>query len=436
MRFATGIVLAGFVLASALSHPTHHHKELAIVWPLFFTAIILSMMFALCQTPSTAPWNWQIVNSVVSGLLAMQWCNILSGLQPNEDDAFGRLMFWIGMYLAVAGFLYILAVSGIQFAAPPREALAWFVSTAAGGFCSAVLPDEFIGHSEGVAILFAEPLIFYFIWMIPRTMEMGLKAWNIQSVQLGVPGTSGRADDDDKIHSWRADCDGICWGAAPFAMAGNGLRILKTCVTGDPYCHNNDRCSWDANGHFWLGATGALLLVTLVCAMPLARMKDSRGFSNIVGSTVLSSLTTSVAMGVLNTLRHEVSTLLCSQFDLCDKNHDVFLYLMVAYAATIVAMIMSMVMAFTFEMMHEESHCLIILQYFQNSVSLQAGLAWYSVFDRAQGSGALDVLGVEGPKLALLLTATILPLYCHFVRPANCKVQDLAKAARAAKKQD
>jgi len=394
------------------------------------------MMFSLCQTPSTAPWNWQIVNSVVSGLMAMQWCNIFGELQPEADDAFSRLMMWIGTYLVVCGFLYMIAVSGVEFKAPPREALAWFVATVAGGFCSSVLPDDFIGHPEGVVVLLAEPLIFYFIWMIPRTMEMGLKAWSIQDVQLGVPGTMGTRAADDKIHSWRADCDSICWGAAPFAMAGNGLRILKTAVTGDPYCHNNDRCSWDENGSFWLGATGSLLLVTIVCAMPLVRMKDSKGFSNILGSTLLSSLTTSVAMSFLNVLRHEVSKLSCSEFGLCDKNHDVFLYLMVAYAATLVAMIMSIVMAWTIAALNEESHCLTILQYCQNSVSLQAGLAWYNVFDKGQASGALDVLGLEGIKLAVLLTVTILPLWCYFIRPANCKVQDCAKAARAAKKQN
>lgn len=440
IRFLNGLPLAGFIASvihevSASTASAHHHKETAIVWPLFASAILVSMMFALCQTKSTAPWTWQVVHSVVSGLLAMQWVDLFAKyFEPDEDQPFQRLISWLVTYLAVCGFLYMLAASDTKFAAPPRMALAWFVSTVASGFCSALLPDDFVGHGVGVAVLLAEQIVFYAIWITPRVIEMGVRGLNIHGVQLGVPGTLGSPGTGDPIAQWRADCDAISWGAAPFALAGNGLRILKTAITNEPYCHINDRCSWGSpgGGQFWIRTLGTLLLVTAICVHPLSKMKNGAGLKNIVGSVLISTLTTSVAMSFLNFLRFSVSSGLCKNWHLCDEGHDVFLALLVAYVSTVAAMLSAIVMSQLNDVL-STGQWRTILQYCQNSVGTQAGLAWYSVFSAGASSGALDVLNLQGSNLAVLLTVTIGPLYVYYIHPANNRAQDLATAATAAK---
>lgn len=435
MKFSTGVVLAGLLLfvsgsgVPTLSAGVAHH-EVAVVWPLFFSAILLSATFALCQTASTAPWMWQVINSVVSGLLAMQWCTMIADYEPPADDAFSRLVVWVVTYLVVCGFLYVLAASGYGKVRGPTLALAWFVSTVAGGFCSAALPEGFDGHPVALGLLLVEQLIFYFIWILPRTMEMGIEAWNIRGVRLGVPGCKGAHRPEDPIAMWRADCDSICWGAAPFAFATTSLRLLAAHHTQDPSCSLSDPCSWHGKNTLWLRISGSFLLATLIFARPLSHLRDSHGVLHIVGSTLLSGLTTAASMSFLNFLRAEISSQLCSRYDMCDLTHQVFLKLMVAYMSTVIAMLSAMVMP-RLEAVLTDKRSLTILQCCQNSVGQQAGLAWYGAFSAAVGSGGLDQLA-SGTGLALVLMATIGPLYVYYIGPANDKVQDDAKAAKAA----
>lgn len=368
------------------------------------------------------------------GILAMQWVDIFGQyIEPDDGNPVGRLIAWIVTYLVICGFLYVLAASDTKFTAPPKEALAWFLTTVACGFCASVLPDDVLGHASGVAILLAEQLVFYAIWLLPRTMEMGIQAWNIKGVRLAVPGCTGGARKEDSIAQWRADCDSILWGAASFALAANGLRMLKTAVTREPYCPTNDRCSWDtpAEGTFWLQASVALMLVTAICVRPLVGMKDGGGLKNIVATLLISALPTTVAMSLLNVLRFQVQDNLCKHLEICDADHDVFLYLMVAYASTCVAMVSAVFMSYADEIF-TGIHWRTILQYCQGAVGTQAGFAWFSVFSAASTSGALDVLFRDGTefKLALLLTVTIGPLYVYYIRPENDRVH-AAKAAKA-----
>jgi len=433
-------VLASVIHAvSANSTAGHHHKELAIVWPLFGSAILLSMMFSLCQTPGTAPYMWQVVNSVMCGILAMQWVDIFGQyIEPDDGNPVGRLIAWIVTYLVVCGFLYMLAASDTKFQAPPADALAWFVATAAGGFCTAVLPDKYAGHGVGVAILFAEQLAFYAIWLIPRTIEMGVAGWDVSDIRLGVPGMKGlsrqalRSKLDGDIAKWRSDCDGITWGAAPFALASNGLRMLKTALSGDKYCAISARCSWGSEfgGSMWINIAAGLVLVTAISVRPLLSLKVGTGVKNIVGSVLISALTTSVALSFLNVLRHEVSSKLCTQFGLCDDNHEVFFALFVAYASTFTAMLSAVVMWKLDEIMEGDGTYSKIFHYIQGAMGSQAGFAWYGVFSAASNTGAMEVVHLKGVTLAWALTATLLPLYVYFIRPAYLRAQDGAAAPK------
>lgn len=409
-----------------------HHKELAVVWPLFFTAILLAIVFALCHTPSTAPWVWSVIHSVVVGLLAMNLVHLTSVFEPADATAHYRLFMWIGTYLGVSGVLYVLAMSGIKV--PAGEALAWVVATVAGAFCGAVFPDE-IDWVHGVGVLLTEQLIFYFIWILPRTLEaMSLEAWNIGTLKLGKP-----ARENCPASMWRAECDGILWGAAPFALAGSCLKLLTQAVTHLPHCQKDELCAWDGNLEgrigLWIKCTGALVVLTVLCATPLQRMIDSTGLTNIAGSTLLSGMTTAVSMSFLNVLRSVISFLLCAKLGMCDnEGHPVFGKLLVAYAATLAACGSAIAMATFEDEVSPGGDAHNIMLKMQGSMGLQAGLAWYGVFDAGSGSGALDMLlggGLIGQTgLAVVLCCTIFPLYAGYVRPANKAAQAKGEADR------
>jgi hypothetical protein len=432
-----GVVLAGLLLIVRANSAVHHHAELAVVWPLYFTAILLAIVFALCHTPGTAPWVWSVINSVLVGLLAMNLVNLTSIFEPDGATANYKLFVWIGSYLGVSGILYVLFMSGLN-AAPASESLAWVCATTAGAFCGAVFPDE-IDWVHGVGVLLTEQLIFYFIWIIPRTLEaQSLEAWNIGTHKLGVA-----ARPDCPVAKWRACCDGILWGASPFALAGSLLKLLTQFVSSDVNCHKDDLCAYDGNEPgritMWIKFTGLMMVLTVLCATPLQRMIDSTGLTNIAGSTMLSGLTTSVSMCFLNVLRAVSTFMLCSKFGMCDNiSHPVFGKLMVAYLATLAACGSAIAMAVFEDEVTTGSDAHNIMLKMQGSMGLGAGLAWYGVFDAGANSGALDRLlggGMVSTKggLAVLLLATIFPLYANYVRPANQRAQAKATADREAK---
>jgi hypothetical protein len=415
MRHLPGVVLAGLLLMVRSNSAPHIHQELAVVWPLYFSAILLVNVFALCQIPGTAPRVWSVINSVLVGLLAMNLVNLTSLFEPPDATANYKLFVWIGSYLGVSGFLYVLAMSGIHITAW-SEALAWVTATTSGAFCGLVFPDE-IDWVHGVGVLFLEQLLFYGIWLLPRTLEQqSLDAWNIGAYQMGVPVQQG-----SPVARWRAECDRILWGASPFALAGSLCKLLTQAVTHDMSCHKDDLCAWDGNldGRIslWTKFTVALIILTVSCATPLQRMIDSTGLTNIAGSTMLSGLTTAVSMTFLNVLRGAVTFGLCHHMGMCDNvTHPVFGKLMVAYLATIAACGSAIVTA----VMPGND----VMLRMQGCMGLQAGLAWYGVFDAGASSGALDRLlggGLIATKggLAVLLLATIFPAYCNFIRPAN-----------------
>jgi len=161
-------------------------------------------------------------------------------------------------------------------------------------------------------------------------------------------------------------------------------------------------------------------------------MKHHHGLVNIVGSFFLSALPILAAMCWLNFLRASINGALCSHLEMCDVHgHPVFLALMVAYASTLVAMLSSIVMP-QMQAAVGGSHWKTILQYCQNAVGTQAGLAWYGTFSAAVAGKALEKIGLAGNmRLALILSATIGPLYVYYIRPAKCRAQE-AKPANAA----
>jgi hypothetical protein len=411
-----------------------------VVWPIYFSAILLACVFALCRTKGTAPWIWSVINSVLVGLLAMNLVNLASTLEPGDASAHYRLYVWIGTYLGVSGFLYVLAMNETHknLVGASSEALSWVIATTAGAFCNQVFPDE-ISWVHGVGVLLTEQLIFYFIWILPRTIqERSLNAWDIGKHKLGVPALEG-----DPVSAWRAECDGILWGAAPFALAGSLCKLITHVVTNNTQCHKDDLCAWDgsldARISMWTKFTGLLIVITVLCAAPLQRMIDRSGLSNIAGSTMLSGLTTSISMCFLNVLRSLVTYGLCSRLGMCNHaDHPVFGKLLVAYLATMAACGSAMVMATVEEDVTPDSDTHHIMQNMQKSMGLQAGLAWYGVFDAAASTGALAVLwggdsgGLVGakPRLAVILLATIFPLYAYHIRPANKAVQAEAQQVR------
>lgn len=416
--------------------PSPKQEELEVVWPLFASAILMSVTFSLCQTPSTASWMWQVINSVVSGLLAMQWCALIAELEPSEDSAFLRLIIWIGTQLGICGFLYVLAKTRAKLAAPPCEALAWVAATVAGQFCNAALPQEGEGDALLVmAVLLVEQLTFYGLWMMLRTFDMGLKGWNIRGVQLGA---SGAPATDDPIARWRADCDSISWGAAPFALAGTTMRMLKFYVTHNATIGYSDREAWLGHGSFWGGSAAIFLLAIVIFSNLLSRMvKGHSGLTNIVGSTLLAALPSATAMCWLNFLRSIIYGAFCTHLKMCDthKKNEVFLSLMVAYASTLLAMLSTMGMALM-DGGVEGKELRTILQECQKAVGTQAALAWSVVFNCAANNYALDRVGLgQSYRLALLLTVTIGPLYIYYIRPSHCRAQE-AKPAKAASHQD
>lgn len=284
----------------------------------------------------------------------------------------------------------------------------------------------------GLGILLTEQLIFYFMWILPRTLEaQSLEAWNIGAHKLGKP-----ARENCPVSEWRAECDGIIWGASPFALAGSVCKLFTHVVAGTTDCHGGF-CSFDGNldGRLsmWTKFTGAFILLTVLCATPLQRMIDGTGLANIAGSTLLSGLTTSVSMGFLNVLRGMVSIGLVKAEYPHYESHPVFFNLCVAYLATLAACGSAIAMATFEDEVTPGSDAHNIMLKMQGSMGLQAGLAWYGAFDSCANTAALNVLfgGFTKTGLAVVLLATIFPLYAYYIRPANKRAQAKGVADRA-----